>query len=566
MKTKNITYWASIAIIATIVGCTVQFARAWTEPTTTAPNGNVGAPINTGTAPQVKNGSLGVTGALQVKGTVLVDGNYGGSNRVVFRNTDTTYYSGGHQWEIYPSGGNDGNISFFDRTTGISPLILGNNGIVTVNGSRPIIFSPTGNNVGSISIKGDTGGWNMGYFFRGSSNTDRGGFGAFGAADSLNYYYIGPSYTSPYMTLNSAGNVGVGITSPTAKLDISGKVKITDGTQGAGKVLTSDANGLASWQTPAASGGSSQWVTNGTSIYYNNGNVGVGTTSPLSKLSVGSGGDSNAAIYGTGTYGVEGYSTAGNQNGAGVYGKNSASYGLGVRGEGSRGVYGYGNVGSDAVGVVGQGGIYGVYGNGSTYGIYGYGPTGIRGEGVTGVNAWGSDYGVYATGGGYAVVANGGNYGVVGTGIIGIYGKGTSTGHDFYGAGPKSYFAGNVGIGTTSPTAKLDISGKVKITDGTQGAGKVLTSDASGLASWQSAGGSCAWSGWRCTCFGDNEGSVEGAITFAVKCVNGVIASTAIPNFYLTSGDGVCPTSAPAGCSSYQYVNSNNTWHSELLQ
>jgi hypothetical protein len=42
----------------------------------------------------------------------------------------------------------------------------------------------------------------------------------------------------------------------------------------------------------------------------------------------------------------------------------------------------------------------------------------------------------------------------------------------------------NVGIGTSTPTAKLDIVGNIKITDGTQGLGKVLTSDASGNASW----------------------------------------------------------------------------------
>lgn len=45
---------------------------------------------------------------------------------------------------------------------------------------------------------------------------------------------------------------------------------------------------------------------------------------------------------------------------------------------------------------------------------------------------------------------------------------------------------GTIGIGTTSPAAaaKLDVAGKIKITDGTQGLGKLLSSDASGLASW----------------------------------------------------------------------------------
>ena len=45
--------------------------------------------------------------------------------------------------------------------------------------------------------------------------------------------------------------------------------------------------------------------------------------------------------------------------------------------------------------------------------------------------------------------------------------------------------AQNVGIGTSTPNAKLDVNGTFKLTDGTQGAGKILTSDATGLASWQ---------------------------------------------------------------------------------
>jgi 6-phosphogluconolactonase (cycloisomerase 2 family) len=43
----------------------------------------------------------------------------------------------------------------------------------------------------------------------------------------------------------------------------------------------------------------------------------------------------------------------------------------------------------------------------------------------------------------------------------------------------------NVGIGTVTPGAKLEVSGTLKVTDGSQGANKVLTSNAEGLASWQ---------------------------------------------------------------------------------
>jgi|GEM_PF-1082229 len=47
------------------------------------------------------------------------------------------------------------------------------------------------------------------------------------------------------------GNVAIGDSVPTAKLDVAGQVRIRGGTPGAGKVLTSDINGLASWQMPA---------------------------------------------------------------------------------------------------------------------------------------------------------------------------------------------------------------------------------------------------------------------------------------------------------------------------
>ncbi len=50
---------------------------------------------------------------------------------------------------------------------------------------------------------------------------------------------------------------------------------------------------------------------------------------------------------------------------------------------------------------------------------------------------------------------------------------------------PPTNASGRVGIGTASPGAKLHVAGAVKIVDGTQGDGKVLTSDASGNASWQ---------------------------------------------------------------------------------
>ncbi|MGU3377054.1 hypothetical protein [Chryseobacterium sp. M5A1_1a] len=49
--------------------------------------------------------------------------------------------------------------------------------------------------------------------------------------------------------VNASGNIGIGTTGPTNKVDIrsatNGALKIVDGTEGANKVLTSDANGVA---------------------------------------------------------------------------------------------------------------------------------------------------------------------------------------------------------------------------------------------------------------------------------------------------------------------------------
>lgn len=46
-----------------------------------------------------------------------------------------------------------------------------------------------------------------------------------------------------------------------------------------------------------------------------------------------------------------------------------------------------------------------------------------------------------------------------------------------------------VGIGTNTPSAKLQINGSLRYVDGNQTAGRVLTSDATGNASWQAAAG-----------------------------------------------------------------------------
>jgi hypothetical protein len=83
MKTKLIqifkksSYWLSVATLGIILGLSIQFTKAWTEPTAIAPNGNVGAPINTGDNSQYKAGALGIGKVLHGYSNAVFDGNVG---------------------------------------------------------------------------------------------------------------------------------------------------------------------------------------------------------------------------------------------------------------------------------------------------------------------------------------------------------------------------------------------------------------------------------------------------------------------------------------------------------
>ena len=101
------------------------------------------------------------------------------------------------------------------------------------------------------------------------------------------------------------GNVGIGITNPGAKLEVAGQVKITGGSPGTGKVLTSDDSGLASWQVSPTSVGIQGTGTpnrvakfigsvlmaddvsiGDSAIYEYGGKVGIGTTTPSQLLEI----------------------------------------------------------------------------------------------------------------------------------------------------------------------------------------------------------------------------------------------------------------------------------------
>jgi hypothetical protein len=146
---------------------------------------------------------------------------------------------------------------------------------------------------------------------------------------------------------------------------------------------------------------SSQWSSNGSSIFYGGGNVGIGTLTPSTILDIGGGNNWDL------------------QNGEGDFRIGNSLYRI-------------------KMGIALAGG----------------------GAGAAGIMQYGQT-------GGYNVLKLGaqGNYL--------LYLNGSSQ---------------KVGIGTDNPVATLDIVGSLRVADGTQASGKVLTSDANGVASWSTGG------------------------------------------------------------------------------
>jgi hypothetical protein len=105
------------------------------------------------------------------------------------------------------------------------------------------------------------------------------------------------------LSISPAGNMGINQPNPTVKLHVTGTspaFRLEDGTQGLGKVLTSDANGNATWQAAAAgvtgTGTATQvafWNTptslsSSSSLFWDNTNsrLGIGSTSPGHQLEI----------------------------------------------------------------------------------------------------------------------------------------------------------------------------------------------------------------------------------------------------------------------------------------
>ncbi|MCX6791377.1 MAG: hypothetical protein NTV62_04310 [Candidatus Gribaldobacteria bacterium] len=254
----------SLAVFYTVLG--------WADPTVAPPNNNVAPPINVGAVGQSKAGTIGAT--------QFID----------FNNPS---------YLIDPS-----QNSFFAGNIGVGTITpSGKLDIVSGSGFSDLPVSTAFGIIGRQRQEGvidNIGVYGQGVVNSASANSYGGYFvGTYGSNKNkaIGLYATGVDYSAILM----GGNVGIGTATPGAKLEVAGQIKITGGTPSAGRVLTSDANGLASWQVASGGGGTvmgggtDNYVPrfNGTSTLENSviyqadsGNVGIGTDPGAYRLNV----------------------------------------------------------------------------------------------------------------------------------------------------------------------------------------------------------------------------------------------------------------------------------------
>ena len=270
------------------------------------------------------NYRLDVTGTMNITSGLYANGSAGSSGQVL-----TSSGGGAMSWATVSSGdiadyirhtgntsndlfGFPNNNEFKIRTGGTDRLNIdssGNVGIGVTNPGTPLQIAASGNSpftnglmvynnsnstnqdaIVTLRVGGSSAGdpfisfdiFNEAGWTFGIDNSD---------SNKMKWATGASNLTGTKMTMNTAGDLGIGTTSPGYKLDVQGTMQLTSGLRVSntfgttGQVLTSSGGGAMTWAT-VSSGGSSPWTTSGSDIYRSSGKVGIGNTNPGAPLQI----------------------------------------------------------------------------------------------------------------------------------------------------------------------------------------------------------------------------------------------------------------------------------------
>jgi hypothetical protein len=209
--------------------------------------GNVG--IGTTTPTQ----NLTVQGGLNIDAADANDGT----------SANNTLHFGGTSGETIGSrrtaGVNQFGLDFY--TNDVARMSITQAGMVGIGGTNPGTKLHVFGNAGMFRLEGT----DHGYMEFNVGSTRQGWLG-YGFGGSTNLTLASDVNGGNIILETNNGKVGIGTTTPSSKFHVSGasaSFTYTDGNQAAGKVLTSDANGLASWVTPSGGFNTNNFVPKG---------------------------------------------------------------------------------------------------------------------------------------------------------------------------------------------------------------------------------------------------------------------------------------------------------------
>ncbi len=223
---RKIKYWGGVIIIGIMLGISIQFVVAWTEPSLDPPTSNLLAPINISNNSQYKEGSLYLNSSGAYVNGLIVRNNaiirnlnggttslYVGYNHATGNNSNDgrIILFGEHNNHIYTATITQGSSNLFISTPG---HVMSSSPLDIVSGNQLLVRSSSNNNIGYIRHNGSN----------------------FQLYTNHGNIQIG----------DNNDNVGIGTSSPSKKLDVAGAVK--------GDQLCIGSDCRSSWPTPGGSG------------------------------------------------------------------------------------------------------------------------------------------------------------------------------------------------------------------------------------------------------------------------------------------------------------------------